>query len=481
MTHRPVPDGALLVTVDASWFPGRPPTGPTSFLATASGLADAHESHEIDPSGRDRPSVGRPGDARVDLTDHGWREPVHLPGTLLPPFTDAHVHLGLVDATELVPHGIAAVHDLGWIPEVAAEWAREGDREARAEGARPVRPGRRMPRVAFAGAFLTEPGGYPSDRSWAPDGSVEEVASPVEAVAAVDRQLAAGASFVKVALNSAAGPVPDDVTLAAIVGRAHERGRGVVAHAEGPGQVARAFEAGVDRLAHAPFSERLPDELITAMARPSSRALLGPRPLADVEHDPARRRARPEGRNEPQNDSHVVFGAEPVSRMSWVSTLDIHGWGTPTPAQDVAIDNVRRFAAAGGSVVYGTDLGNGPLPVGVNERELRALAAAGLGGDDLLRALTSDTVGQPCAERRTADRVMHSDVHHSCASAALGAVTYVPGLPVESLAELDRLDRPDALADLTRWLAGATTLHLADVLRPGFTPPSGTTTRKDQT
>ncbi|OLT54639.1 hypothetical protein [Cellulosimicrobium sp. CUA-896] len=304
-----VPDGARLVTVDASWFPGRPPTGPTTFLATASGL------HPL-------------SDAEVDA--HGAAEPLHLPGTLLPPFTDAHVHLGLVDATALVPHGIAAVHDLGWIPEVAAGWARDGDRDARAggaaseangvevarengrpnaegdgaaspstegappadpaspstEGAAPADPAPRTPHVAFAGAFLTAPGGYPSDRSWAPPGSVVEIATPDDAVAAVDQQLRAGASFVKVALHSTAGPVPDDATLAAVVGRAHERGVAVVAHAEGPGQAARAFEAGVDRLAHAPFSERLPDALLLAMARRRPGPALAPSTTPRVvEHD----------------------------------------------------------------------------------------------------------------------------------------------------------------------------------------------------
>lgn len=407
MTHRPVPDGARLVTVDASWFPGRPPTGPTAFLATASGL---------------RPGSGAAG------------ETLHLPGTLLPAFTDAHVHLGLVDATELVPHGVAAVHDLGWIPDVAAVWAR-----------RTAPPAARLPHVVFAGAFLTAPGGYPSDRAWAPDGSVARIASPEEAVAAVDRQLDAGASYVKVVLNTVAGPVPDDATLAAVVGRAHERGVPVVAHTEGPGQAARAFEAGVDRLAHAPFSERLSDDLIAAMARPGSLPVRGS----------ARRRTRHEGPNGAENDLQVVFGEARTSRMTWVSTLDIHGWGAPTPERDVATDNVRRFVAAGGSVVYGTDLGNGPLPLGVNPRELAALAAAGLGADALLRALTS---GLPSS----------------------GAVTYVPGPPAEDLARLHLLDGPDELAQITRWLAGAATLHLADVLHPGFAPPSGMTTRKDQ-
>ncbi|UKJ62718.1 amidohydrolase [Cellulosimicrobium cellulans] len=358
-------------------------------------------------------------------------------GTWFPPFVDAHVHLGLVDPVAVRRGGIAVVHDLGWVPDVARTW--------------PGRPG--FPEVAFAGAFLTAPGGYPSDRSWAPPGSVEAVGSPEAAVAAVDRQVAVGVSFVKVALHADAGPVPDDVTLAALVGHAHARGRDVVAHVEGRGMAARAFEAGIDRLAHAPFSERLPDDLLAAMARPrprpSPRPRSEPRPLA--EHDPARRRARPDGRKGPDNDPQVVFGG---SRVGWVSTLDVHGWGSPSSEQDVAIDNVRRFAALGGTVVYGTDLGNGPLPPGVNARELRALAAAGLDADALLAALTHDAA----AERCVPGRALRPGTQHSSTDASLA--TWVPGDPPD-------FGDPDAVAT---WLARAVVVE-RDATHPA--PPEG--------
>jgi hypothetical protein len=58
--------------------------------------------------------------------------------------------------------------------------------------------------------------------------------------------------------------------------------------------------------------------------------------------------------------------------QAWVSTLDIHGYGTPSADQDRAVDNLARFRAAGGRVLYGTDLGNGPLPPTLNLREDRA-------------------------------------------------------------------------------------------------------------
>lgn len=276
------------------------------------------------------------GRAAIVADVHGFRpatdaDPAasaHLAGTLLPGFRDAHVHLGLVDGSALLKAGISAVDDLGWDPDIAREW--QGDAT--------------LPSVRFAGCMLTAPGGYPSESGWAPQGAVEPVASSAQAAAAVDRQLDAGASFIKVALNSEAGPVFDDPTLHAIVGHAHARGVTVVAHSQGVGQAARALAVGVDRLAHAPWSEPLDDELLAAMAR----------------------------------------------TQSWVSTLDIHGWGRHDREFELAQENVRRFAALGGTVLYGTDLGNGPLPVGINERELRALADAGLGTDALVAAIASD-------------------------------------------------------------------------------------------
>lgn len=248
-----------------------------------------------------------------------------LSGTVMPGFRDHHVHLGLVDGTQLREAGIAAVDDFGWDLETARTWPQH-------EG---------MPRVTFAGQFLTARGGYPIESGWAPLAAVRETADPGEAAAAVDAQLESGAGFIKVALNSDAGPVLDDATLHAVVAHAHGRGVCVAAHTQGIGQAERALDAGIDRLAHTPWSERLSDSLIAAMA----------------------------------------------TAMSWVSTLDIHGWGRFDADFAVANDNARRFHAAGGDIRYGTDLGNGPLPLGINHRELLALEHAGLDLDALLDAI----------------------------------------------------------------------------------------------
>ena len=246
----------------------------------------------------------------------------------MPGLVDHHVHLGLVDHAALAGGPVVEVHDLGWVPnEIAA---------IRAQPPAGVV-------VRAAGPFHTAPGGYPSGRSWAPEGAVRTIVSAEDVRRAVADAVAFDAVLFKVTLHSAM-PMLDDATLDALVGSAHAAGLRVGVHAEGPGQAARAIDAGADVLVHAPWTERLPDTLLA--------------------------RAVP---------------------MTWCSTLAIHD----AQSQETAVDNLRRFVSHGGRVVYGTDMGNGPTPVGPSAAEIVALGQVGLEGDALLRALTGCDTALP--------------------------------------------------------------------------------------
>jgi imidazolonepropionase-like amidohydrolase len=158
----------------------------------------------------------------------------------------------------------------------------------------------------------------------------------------VENLASRGAAAIKVSINADAGPTPSDAVLLAICDAARGRGLPVTAHVQGRGQTERAMGAGIDELAHCPW-EPLSDATIDALAR----------------------------------------------GVRIVSTLDIHSYGQDTPQYRAAVDNLRRFAAAGGEVAYGTDLGNGPIPPGLHVREAQHLLAAGLSPDDVLRSLTA--------------------------------------------------------------------------------------------
>jgi hypothetical protein len=240
--------------------------------------------------------------------------------TELPGVVDRHVHLGLVDHGPLRGGPLVEVHDLGWSPVSAAAWRRQppGDVVVRA-----------------VGRFHTAPGGYPTGRSWAPADAVRAVRDEDDAVAAVAELTQDGFDALKITLHTAM-PLLSDAVLLALVQAAHDAGLPALVHAEGPGQAARAIDAGADVLVHAPWTEPLPEAVVARAAH-----------------------------------------------TTWISTLAIHD----DAGREIAIDNIRRFRAHGGTVVYGTDLGNGSAPVGPNATEIRLLERAGITGDALLEAV----------------------------------------------------------------------------------------------
>ena len=71
--------------------------------------------------------------------------------------------------------------------------------------------------------------------------------------------------------------------------------------------------------------------------------------------------------------------------------LDIHR--DDPAARDAARVNLAAFVAAGGRALYGTDLGNGDQPAGVNVRELEALDGVGVRGAALIEALSDSWPG----------------------------------------------------------------------------------------
>jgi imidazolonepropionase-like amidohydrolase len=104
--------------------------------------------------------------------------------------------------------------------------------------------------------------------------------------------------------------------------------------------VERALGAGVDELAHTPWT-RLSDEVIQSAA----------------------------------------------TQLRIVSTLDILSFGRDTPEIRTALDNLRRFHLAGGKITYGTDLGNGSIPPGIHTREALLMVEAGLEPEEVLEAM----------------------------------------------------------------------------------------------
>ena len=294
---------------------------PLAWLGTGGLTPDV----QIDLDGGVIASVGRVHPVPDDV------EVVAAAGIVLPAAADRHVHIELSDPAAVLDGGVTAVRDLGWPADRIFPLADLSEL--------PTFDG---PLVRAAGPMLTVRDGYPTRAGWAPPGTGREIVDVDDAVAAVRELSRSGATAIKVSLNAEAGPVVSDAELAAICDTAHEVELPVTAHTQGPGQVERALGAGVDELAHTPWTHRLADGVVERCA----------------------------------------------AQLRIVSTLDILSFGRDTPELRTAVDNLRRFHDAGGAVIYGTDLGNGPIPPGIDLRELRLLLDAGLTHDEMLRALT---------------------------------------------------------------------------------------------
>jgi imidazolonepropionase-like amidohydrolase len=250
--------------------------------------------------------------------------------TLIPGFIDAHVHVAFADPHEVVAKGVTTVRDLAWTPEEIWPLVARS-RSPRFDG----------PLIIAAGQMLTVERGYPTRAWWAPQG-VERIVRPGEARDAVSEQVERGASVIKVALNAEAGPTLSRSTLSEIVVAAHDEGLRVTAHITGRHELRKALDAGVDEMAHMLMSEeRISDELIGDMV---------------------------------------------AAEMTIVPTLAIR-FGND---RMLAIDNLKRFIAAEGRIVYGTDLGNAGAEPGIDAREVDAMSSAGLSGREIIVSATVD-------------------------------------------------------------------------------------------
>ncbi|MDQ4142920.1 MAG: amidohydrolase family protein [Actinomycetota bacterium] len=248
---------------------------------------------------------------------------------LIPGFIDAHVHIAFASPGEVLRQGVTTVRDLGWPPPLIFELS-ERSRDPSFDG----------PEIIAAGPIFTVEGGYPTRAAWAPEGTGFPLASAAEARTAVRGAVEAGSRVIKFALNPEVGPVLDLDTLRALVEAAHDEGLKATGHVSGLTELDKAMAAGADELAHMLMStERIPQETIEAMV---------------------------------------------ANGMAVVPTLSVR-FGRD---REVALANLSAFADAGGTVVYGTDLGNqGPEP-GIDRREVDAMAEAGFEALDIIASAT---------------------------------------------------------------------------------------------
>ena len=253
--------------------------------------------------------------------------------TVLPGIINAHVHSGYrrSQLEAWAWEGVTTVRDLGGPRtfDVVAELAREPQ----------------LARIVAAGPFITVPGGYPIV-PWGGT-NVVTVTSVEGAAAAAASLIDEGAGLIKVACETGAEfgrsiPTLSLEQMRAIVATAHARGLQVSAHITRSVDVPQALDAGIDDISH------------MVVDWPSD-ALLG----------------------------------RAAGGTIWVPTLELwYGVGQGRPAR--AIDNLRRFVQAGGTVALGTDFAGytTPFQLGMPMLEMELMLAAGMSPMAIIVAAT---------------------------------------------------------------------------------------------
>jgi imidazolonepropionase-like amidohydrolase len=279
-------------------------------------------------------------DGRLTFTRPGAdADTVATGGWITPGFVDAHCHIGLAPS--------------GHVPDVEGQ-ARQAllDRAAgalllRDAGSpvdnRSVQARDDLPRLIRAGRHIARPKRYIRDLG------VE--VEPHDLVAEVERQVAAGDGWVKLAadwidrdLGDLAPTWPDDA-LEAAIGRAHELGARVAAHVFGEDALPGLIAAGIDSIEH---GTGLTDDLIAAAKNAGSAVVPT---LVNIDNFP--QIAAGGAGKFPKYAAHM--------RALFATSRE----------------RIRSAYEAGVPIYTGTDAG-GSLPHGLVRDEIRALVGAGI-------------------------------------------------------------------------------------------------------
>jgi imidazolonepropionase-like amidohydrolase len=293
--------------------------------------------------------------------------------TLLPGLIDSHVHVFPGAQADALRFGVTTELDMWSMRPDFSAWTAQ--RNA-------------LPKTAFAdtwsaGTGVTAPGGHPTEM--APPNLVPTLAPGADAKAFVDARVAEGSDYIKIIAEDVSEypgrpPMPtlSRDQLCAVVAAAHADGKLTTVHVQAEAWARQAIDCGTDGLAHM-FPDHPADPDIVAAAKAhqlfiettasvwagSSGMDLAPKLAADPRVAP-------------------YLSAQQKGSLTYAAKK---------PMPDFfpnALENIRRFHAAGVTLLPGTDAPNPSTAHGITlHEELQIFVMAGYTPEQALHAATA--------------------------------------------------------------------------------------------
>jgi len=304
-------------------------------------------------------------------------------GTLLPGLIDSHVHTDIHGLKDALKFGVTTELEMNghWSAKARKEVARRRD----------------VADLRTSMMGVTAKNGHPSQYMRTSDNLLirllyplidPSVATAKQAVQHVNKQVKAGADYVKVFLEDGeligypGLPILAETTLKAAVDEAHRLGKQVLAHVTTLAGATKVLEAGVDGLAHMFFDQPPTPDFVALLVKLG--AFVVPT-LVTI--------------SSALGNTGAELAADPRVRArlnkTWLESLARSANVHPEGNLDLILNSVRTLHDAGVEILAGCDVSE-PLPMlgglahGVSlHRELQLLSKAGLTPIEVLRTATS--------------------------------------------------------------------------------------------
>ena len=296
--------------------------------------------------------------------------------TLIPGLIDAHVHAFPSAPEDALRFGVTTEFDMFGLNDAATVQARRAQRASYAQTS--------AADVWSAGVGVTPPGGHPTPLAKSMGVDIPTLADGADAAAFVKARVDEGSDYIKVFQDEAVGadgkprfPEFSRARLGEIIAAAHANGRKAIVHVSTDADARDVFELGGDAIAHM-FDDQPASPEVVAAAKTRRAVVIGTLSvLAGASGEGASARLAAD------------LAVAPVLSPMQTGMLAAKFPRTRPEVLVNALESVRRFHAAGVTILAGTDAPNPSTAHGPSiHEELELLVRGGLSPSEALSAAT---------------------------------------------------------------------------------------------